>query len=500
MRGLVKSILTSLWFMALTFPIMAIKVNASTTPATVQFELHKVVYVGLGSFLLSFIWRFMLARKGDITPEDADMAWLFQLLKNTRWRQAMVAGLFFLAGLAILAYLVFAGSAENIFSAAWLGDNTFPLACALLAFGAGVVYLGGRQQAIGQFTRGLAAPGRGRNAALALVFLLFAAVPFLGDSYQLNVLTFALLWVVLGLGLNIVVGQTGLLVLGYVAFYAIGAYTYAILNSHYGLGFWAVFPVAGLLAAVFGLALGFPVLRLRGDYLAIVTLGFGEIVRLVLENWTELSQGAKGIDKIPPPGFFGLQLTPDQNNLYMYYLAFLLVILTIFAVRRLRDSRLGRSWMALREDEIACEAMGIDKTFAKLSAFALGACWAGFSGVLFAAKTAYVHPASFTFMESAIILSVVVLGGLGSTLGVILGAFVIVLLPESLRSFAEYRMLIFGASMVLMMVFRPQGLLKPERKIWKINDPDAEPGSPSGAGSSGSPAAASAQTNVKGAA
>ncbi len=474
MRGLIKSLLTSLWFMALTFPIVSIRVDVSVTPTAVQWNFSKVLYIGLGSFLLSFVWRAMLVRKGDISPQEADMAWLFNLLKKPENSRRFVALLFLLLGAGVIIFslsdVLFAGADPQL----WLKGGAFSIGCALFFLLAALFSLSGKQAAAARAMRGLAAPGAGRNTLLAFVCAFFLAVPFIGDSYQINVLTFALLWVVLGLGLNIVVGQTGLLVLGYVAFYAIGAYTYAILNSNYGLGFWAVLPLAGLLAALFGLCLGFPVLRLRGDYLAIVTLGFGEIVRLVLENWTELSRGAQGIDKIPPPGFFGLHLTPDQNNDYMYYLALLLVIFTIFAVRRLRDSRLGRSWMALREDEIACEAMGIDKTFAKLSAFALGACWAGFSGVLFAAKTAYVHPASFTFMESAIILSVVVLGGLGSTLGVILGAFVIILLPESLRSFAEYRMLIFGASMVLMMVFRPQGLLKPERKVWLINDPDLQ--------------------------
>jgi branched-chain amino acid transport system permease protein len=312
------------------------------------------------------------------------------------------------------------------------------------------------------------------------------------DIYRTNVLASTFIWIMLGLGLNIVVGQAGLLVLGYVAFYAVGAYTYAIGNTHFGndlIGFWTFLPLGGLTAALAGILLSLPVLRLRGDYLAIVTLGFGEIVRVTLEGgslslapvawllslftdaplpaWlaTPLNLGGPaGIGGIPYPGFFGLKIGMDDSIRLVYYIALCLAGLTIVAVARLRDSRIGRAWIALREDEIACEAMGVNKALAKLGAFALGACWAGFGGVLFAAKTSFINPASFTFMESALILSVVVLGGLGSILGVALGACVLILLPEYLRSFDEYRMLIFGASMVLMMIFRPQGLITPKAK------------------------------------
>lgn len=302
-------------------------------------------------------------------------------------------------------------------------------------------------------------------AAGALVF--FAAFPFLFSSYQTNIMTTALMYVVLGLGLNIVVGLAGLLDLGYVAFYAVGAYSYALLHYHYGLGFWAALPVGGVLAALFGILLGFPVLRLRGDYLAIVTLGFGEIIRLVLENWNEFSFGPSGIANIPRPGFFGIEMNLDQVTIYIYFLVLALVGVTVFVVNRLQDSRIGRAWIALREDEIACQAMGIDKTKTKLTAFALGATWAGMVGVIFAAKTTFINPASFTFLESAVILSIVVLGGMGSTIGVILGALVFILLPEYLRAFSDFRMLLFGAIMVLMMVFRPQGLVSGVRRRYR---------------------------------
>jgi branched-chain amino acid transport system permease protein len=272
----------------------------------------------------------------------------------------------------------------------------------------------------------------------------------------------------LGLGLNIVVGVAGLLDLGYVAFYLVGSYSYALLNYHFGLSFWLALPIGAGLAALFGIILGFPVLRLRGDYLAIVTLGFGEILRLVMENWNEFSFGPSGIANIPRPGLLGVDFTLEQNTIFVYFLILALCGITIFFVNRLQNSRLGRAWLALREDEIACQAMGIDKTKTKLTAFALGATWAGFAGVVFAAKTTFINPASFTLMESIIILCVVVLGGMGSIVGVIVGAFVLILTPEYLRVFSEYRMLVFGLILVGMMVFRPGGIITNVRRTYKF--------------------------------
>lgn len=309
-----------------------------------------------------------------------------------------------------------------------------------------------------------------KKISLIIVLSVVAvAFPLLFSTYQVNVMTTALMYVILGLGLNIVVGMAGLLDLGFVAFYAVGAYSYALLNFHFGIGFWAALPIGGGLAALFGILLGFPVLRLRGDYLAIVTLGFGEIIRLVLENWGSFSQGPSGISNIPRPSFFGLELNLNQAIDYIYYLAVLFVIITIFIVNRLQNSRLGRAWMALREDEIACQAMGIDKRKTKLVAFSLGAFWAGIVGVMFSAKTTFVNPASFTFLESAIILAIVVLGGMGSIVGVILGALILILMPEYLRALSEYRMLVFGGVMVVMMIFRPQGLIGTLRRKYKID-------------------------------
>ncbi len=298
--------------------------------------------------------------------------------------------------------------------------------------------------------------------------VMVVAFPFVFSLYQTNIMITALIYVVVGLGLNIVVGLAGLLDLGYVAFYAVGAYSYALLNVHYGITFWMALPIGAALAFLFGILLGFPVLRLRGDYLAIVTLGFGEIIRLVLENWNEFSFGPSGIANIPKPSLLGLDLNLQQSTTFIYFLMIALALMTIFVVRRLQDSRIGRAWIALREDEVACQAMGIDKTRTKLSAFALGATWAGMGGVVFAAKTTFINPTSFTIWESIIILCVVVLGGMGSILGVIVGAMILILLPEYLRAFSEYRMLIFGVILVMMMVFRPGGIISDIRRTYKF--------------------------------
>ncbi|MGA8135303.1 MULTISPECIES: high-affinity branched-chain amino acid ABC transporter permease LivM [Pseudomonas] len=306
--------------------------------------------------------------------------------------------------------------------------------------------------------------------------------PFFGSRGAVDIATLILIYVLLGLGLNIVVGLAGLLDLGYVGFYAVGAYTYALLSHYFGWSFWICLPLAGLMSATFGFLLGFPVLRLRGDYLAIVTLGFGEIIRLFLRNLTDLTGGPNGISNIPKPTFFGLSFersaaegartfheffglayNPVNKVVFLYLVALLLALLALFVINRLLRMPIGRAWEALREDEIACRALGLNPTVIKLSAFTLGACFAGFAGSFFAARQGLVTPESFTFIESAIILAIVVLGGMGSQLGVILAAVVMILLPELMRDFSEYRMLMFGALMVLMMIWRPQGLLPMQR-------------------------------------
>ena len=330
-----------------------------------------------------------------------------------------------------------------------------------------------------------ALPQRARRP-LSWAFLLAAvALPFLADRAQIDIATLALIYVVLGLGLNIVVGLAGLLDLGYVGFYAVGAYSYALLYHWAGWGFWQALPVAGLAAALFGFLLGFPVLRLRGDYLAIVTLGFGEIIRMVLTNMQSITNGPDGISGIPKPTVFGhamtrraldghetfhqwvgLDFSTQHAMVYMYLLALAFALCTLFVTTRLVRMPIGRAWEALREDEIACRSLGLNPVRIKLSAFTLGALFAGVAGALFAAKQGLVNPESFTFTESALVLAIVVLGGMGSQAGVILAAILLTVIPELARELVEYRMLIFGLVMVLMMMWRPQGLLparRPER-------------------------------------
>jgi branched-chain amino acid transport system permease protein len=243
--------------------------------------------------------------------------------------------------------------------------------------------------------------------------------------------------------------------LGFVAFYAIGAYAYALLNTKYGLGFWPALPFSLLLTTISGFLLAIPALRLRGDYLAIVTLGFGEIVRLILNNWDSLTKGPNGISGIAPPFIMSVSLGKISSY---YYLVLCFVMLTVFITKRVYSSKIGRAWTAIREDEIAASVMGINTTLYKLYAFAFGAFWAGLAGASFAAKMQFVSPESFTFMESVLILCMVILGGLGSIPGVIIGAFLLVLLPEVLREVQMYRMLALGIGLVGLMIFRPQGL------------------------------------------
>lgn len=293
---------------------------------------------------------------------------------------------------------------------------------------------------------------------LFFAFLLFLAVfPFLARDYLLDVAILAGIYIILALGLNVVVGFAGLLNLGFVAFYAIGAYTYALLNVKLGLGFWESLPLCLLLTTVSGFVLSVPALRLRGDYLAIVTLGFGEIVRLILNNWDSLTNGPNGISGISAPSLFGASM--GGMNRY-YYIVLVAVILTSACVKGIRSSKIGRAWIAIREDEIGASSVGINTTRYKLYSFAFGAFWAGGAGALFAAKMRFVSPESFTFMESVFILCMVILGGLGSIGGVIAGAAVLVVLPEVLREVQSYRMIALGAGLIVVMLFRPQGLFR----------------------------------------
>lgn len=315
------------------------------------------------------------------------------------------------------------------------------------------------------------------NLTAVLVLLFAVSWPFMASRGAIDLATLTLIYIMLGL--NVVVGLAGLLDLGYVGFYAVGAYSYALLNTYFGLSFWECLPIAGLMAATFGFLLGFPVLRLRGDYLAIVTLGFGEIIRILLNNMTTLTGGPNGISGIPKPtlgglefnrtvkdggfdtfhNFFGITYNANHKVIFLYLMALVLVVVTLFVINRLLRMPLGRAWEALREDEIACKSLGLNPTIIKLTAFTIGATFAGFAGSFFASRQGFISPESFVFIESAIVLAIVVLGGMGSQIGVVLAAIVMTVLPELAREFNEYRMLMFGLLMVFMMIWRPQGLL-----------------------------------------
>ncbi len=315
----------------------------------------------------------------------------------------------------------------------------------------------------------------GRYAGPALLgFAVLAPLIFFGNRYVLDLGILILTYVMLGWGLNIVVGLAGLLDLGYVAFYAVGAYSYALLAQHFGLSFWICLPLAGILASFWGVILGFPVLRLRGDYLAIVTLAFGEIIRIVLLNWQDVTGGPNGISSIPRPSFFGIPFNNDPGGfasvfglefsathriVFLFYLILALALLTNWVTIRLRRLPIGRAWEALREDEIACRSLGINTTNTKLTAFAIGAMFGGFAGAFFATRQGFISPESFVFMESALVLAIVVLGGMGSQLGVAVSALVMIGGFELFREFAAYRMLVFGGAMVLIMIWRPRGLV-----------------------------------------
>ena len=330
---------------------------------------------------------------------------------------------------------------------------------------------------------------KGTQIALsAIIFsLIFPFLPFT-DRYLMDIAIMMLTYIMLGWGLNIVIGLAGLLDLGYVAFYAVGAYSYALFAIHFGWSFWICLPIAGVFAAMFGVLLGFPVLRLRGDYLAIVTLAFGEMIRILLLNWYELTKGPDGLTGIPRPSFFGLpfksfpeegektfhtffglEYDPMQRIIFLYYLILFLALVTNLFTIKIRRLPIGRAWEALREDEIACKSLGVNPRNTKLTAFAIGAMFGGFAGSFFATRQAFISPESFTFIESAIIVAIVVLGGMGSQTGVVLSTVFLIGLIEVFRDFESYRMIAFGGAMVLIMIFRPRGILATRKPTIILN-------------------------------
>ncbi len=331
------------------------------------------------------------------------------------------------------------------------------------------------------------------NLNLLSILLLLATIilPFtpFASRYTLDVATMVLTYTMLAWGLNITVGYAGLLDLGYAGFYALGAYGYALLSQHTGIDFWLALPIAGGITAATAIIIGFPVLRLRGDYFAIVTLGFGEIVRLVLINWTNLTGGPNGISDIPRPTlfglsfmreaaeghrtfseFFGIEFDPAQRVIFLYYIVLVLALAVGWLAAKLRRLPLGRAWEAYREDEIACAAVGINRSGIKLAAYGLGAAVAGLAGAFFAARQGFVSPESFTFTESATMLAIVVLGGVGHPLGIAMAAIFIVGLPELFRDLEQYRMLAFGIGMIAIMLWRPGGMMSKREPAIKLTN------------------------------
>ncbi|MDX9801467.1 MAG: branched-chain amino acid ABC transporter permease [Spirochaetia bacterium] len=413
-----NSFISMIWFSLLLFPMLVMKITVKGGMADVTYRWGYMVIVPVAAFILSALWKYFRERQQGRESNEKR------------------------------------GEIAAFFRKAFIENKKIQITSIILAI------------------------------------LIMAFYPVFSGMYNTNVMISALIYIMLGLGLNIVLGLGGMLHLGHAAFFAVGAYTYGLffryaeqffINAGISTGwmFWIALPAGGLMAAVFGVLLSLPVLRLRGDYLAIVTLAFGEITRMVLQNWGSVTGGATGISLIPRPWFFGVNVTPKLAAIYIYYIVFAFVIISIITVSRLENSRIGRAWEAMREDEIACQSMGIDLVRNKLTAFVLGSVWAGVAGVLFASQTTYINPDSFTIWESILILCIVVLGGTGSISGVILGALIIKLLPEYMRAFAQYRMLIFGLALVLMMIFRPGGIIKKVRKVYRfpldeVNDTAAE--------------------------
>lgn len=324
------------------------------------------------------------------------------------------------------------------------------------------------------------------GTTLIALVLVFPFLPF-ADRYLIDIASLVMTYVLLGWGLNVTIGRTGLLDLGYVAFYALGAYAYALLAIDCGIGFWMALPLVMLIGVLASMIVGIPTLRLRGDYFAIATLGFAEIVRIFLVNWQSLTNGPSGISRIPRPSlfnlsfdrsppegqasfydFFQLDFDPSARVMWLYYIGLLLCALVLLALRWLKTMPLGRAFEAVREDEIAASAVGINVARVKIASYALSSAIGALAGAFFAARQGFVSPESFTFMETAVILAVVVLGGAGSSLGTVIAAALLIGVPELFRELQEYRMLAFGAGMVVLMIWRPGGLFALRRPTVRL--------------------------------
>lgn len=376
MNMILRALMVSVWFMALTFPLVVLKVDALND--TILFRWENMASIGVGAFVLSIFWRWSMERKA---------------------RGAVSTG-----------PSLFARALEAV-----------------------------RQP-------------KPRYTCLGLIAVLMLVMPYISSMYQINIMISALIYIMLGLGLNIVVGLAGQLVLGYAAFYAVGAYTYGLLNTYFGLGFWAVLPVGGIMAALFGLMLGFPVLRLKGDYLAIVTLACGEIIKTIINNLS-VTGGAKGLDTSA--------IYADTRTLLPF--AIVLIFLVVLVMMNLKNSRHGRAIMAIRDNRIAAESNGVNVTYYKLMVFVLAAFFAGMAGVLYGHTLANIKPAMFDYNMSIEILVIVVLGGMGSIRGSIIATIILRALPEVLRQVADYRMLAYSVLLIVIMLLNSS----PQFAEWK---------------------------------
>lgn len=393
---------------------------------------------------------------------------VFMLLPS-RWRNALISGVAWTLGIGIfsenVAQIVQEIIGRGLVRILFQNKSLNPTAAVVIFVVAFLVgYFRVHRQAGNQWGKlSPAQQKQGRFIGIVLLIAFILALPWMIGLFLSQALFIVGYFIMMGLGLNIVVGYAGLLDLGYVAFFAFGAYTMGVLTSQGPLGvsnanFWIALPISVLVGVIWGLLLGFPVLGMRGDYLAIVTLGFGEIIRiLALSDWlAPLQGGAQGVLHIPPPNLFGVQLNTPQS---MYYLVVFGSLLAAFVTIRLRESRLGRQWMAMREDEDVAEAMGINLVETKLLAFAIGAAFSAAAGAIFAARLSTIFPHSFNLLISINALALIIVGGLGSIPGVIVGGLILVGLPELLREFTEYRLLMYGILLIVMMLVRPEGFL-----------------------------------------
>ncbi len=441
-------------------------------PMTAQWVDYHFVFVHAGPEMYSLLTFGKGPWLGSAMLVAVGALWgiLIALVVSlpTFWRDSVVKAFLITITVGLLSDL-FTGMTIGWMFQPFLGVEGLNILGAVLVFGLSIAYdywSAHRKpkesaEAVATEPAGVTKSQLRRMVVGALALVVVAGLPLLLGSYLSHVLNMVGLYTIMGLGLNIVVGYAGLLDLGYVAFFALGAYTMGLLTSTGPLGiahwtFWEAVPFSILVAMVAGILLGVPVLRMRGDYLAIVTLGFGEIIRiLALSNWLKpLIGGAQGILLIPKPPLFGFKI---QTPIHFYYLILVGIGIAAFVAYRLRESRLGRAWMAMREDEDVAEAMGIDLVVTKLTAFAFGASFSGLAGAIFASYVGSIFPHSFNLLISINVLSLIIVGGVGSMPGVFVGSLALVGLPELLREFAEYRMLIYGLSLIAMMLLKPEG-------------------------------------------